>query len=53
MPIKNNKYKKGLFDVTLDFCAISSGSVNGFLKICWPKMKEEAGQLIHACPYKV
>jgi hypothetical protein len=53
MPIKNNKYKKGLFDVTLDFCAISSGSVNGFLKMCWPKMKEEAGQLIHACPYKV
>jgi hypothetical protein len=53
LPTNNNKYKKGFFDVTLDYCSIASGSVDVFLKMWWPKMKDEAGQMIHACPYKV
>jgi hypothetical protein len=42
-----------LFDVTFDFCALSNGSNDGFLKMWWPNIQQDAGQFMHACPYKV
>jgi hypothetical protein len=50
-----NKYRKGLFDVTVDFCKFAGGAndYRQFIKLFWPDMRERMVSLLHPCPYTV
>jgi hypothetical protein len=49
----NKKYKKGLFDVTLDLCDIAGGANDQFLSMFFPHAKTLLGTFLHECPYTV
>jgi hypothetical protein len=50
-----NKYRKGLFDITTNFCRFAEGANENsqLIKLFWPDARERLATLLHPCPYSV